>query len=45
LHRTPEDIDYCVCGPAAVGRAVIAMRIELGDDRENTLPDDFGKRG
>ena len=38
----PEDVEYYMCGPGPMTKAVIAMLIDLGVDRENILLDDFG---
>ena len=41
-HPAPEDIEYYMCGPGPMNKAVITMLISLGVDRENILLDDFG---
>jgi Na+-transporting NADH:ubiquinone oxidoreductase subunit F len=41
-HPAPEDIEYYLCGPGPMTKAVIAMLLDLGVDRENILLDDFG---
>jgi Na+-transporting NADH:ubiquinone oxidoreductase subunit F len=41
-HPAPEDIEYYMCGPGPMTKAVIAMLTDLGVDRENILLDDFG---
>jgi Na+-transporting NADH:ubiquinone oxidoreductase subunit F len=41
-HAAPEDIEYYMCGPGPMTKAVIAMLLDLGVDRENILLDDFG---
>ena len=41
-HRAPEDVEYYMCGPGPMNKAVIAMLLDLGVDRENILLDDFG---
>ena len=41
-HPAPEDIEYYMCGPGPMTKAVIAMLLDLGVDRENILLDDFG---
>jgi len=41
-HPAPEDVEYYMCGPGVMNRAVIDMLIELGVDRENIMLDDFG---
>jgi Na+-transporting NADH:ubiquinone oxidoreductase subunit F len=41
-HSAPEDIEYYMCGPGVMNKAVIEMLLSLGVDRENILLDDFG---
>jgi Na+-transporting NADH:ubiquinone oxidoreductase subunit F len=41
-HPAPEDIEYYMCGPGVMNKAVIQMLLELGVERENILLDDFG---
>lgn len=41
-HAAPEDIEYYLCGPDVMNKAVIAMCLDLGVDRENVMLDDFG---
>ena len=41
-HPAPEDVEYYMCGPGVMNKAVIAMLQSLGVDRENILLDDFG---
>lgn len=41
-HPAPEDVEYYMCGPGPMTRAVIAMLLNLGVDRENIMLDDFG---
>jgi Na+-transporting NADH:ubiquinone oxidoreductase subunit F len=41
-HPAPEDIEYYMCGPGVMNKAVIAMLLNLGVDRENIMLDDFG---
>jgi Na+-transporting NADH:ubiquinone oxidoreductase subunit F len=41
-HPAPEDIEYYMCGPRPMNKAVIAMLTSLGVDRENIMLDDFG---
>jgi Na+-transporting NADH:ubiquinone oxidoreductase subunit F len=41
-HPAPEDIEYYLCGPGVMNKAVIDMLLSLGVDRENVLLDDFG---
>jgi Na+-transporting NADH:ubiquinone oxidoreductase subunit F len=41
-HQAPEDIEYYMCGPGVMNKAVIEMLLNLGVERENILLDDFG---
>ena len=41
-HETPEDIEYYMCGPGPMSKAVEKMLYDLGVPRENLLFDDFG---
>ena len=41
-HPAPEDVEYYMCGPGPMNKAVIAMLLSLGVDRENIMLDDFG---
>ena len=41
-HPAPEDVEYYMCGPGVMNRAVIDMLLSLGVDRENIMLDDFG---
>ncbi len=41
-HPAPEDVEYYMCGPGVMNKAVIDMLIELGVERENIMLDDFG---
>lgn len=41
-HPAPEDIEYYLCGPDVMNKAVIQMCLEMGVDRENIMLDDFG---
>jgi Na+-transporting NADH:ubiquinone oxidoreductase subunit F len=41
-HTAPEDIEYYMCGPGVMNKAVIDMLLNLGVERENILLDDFG---
>jgi Na+-transporting NADH:ubiquinone oxidoreductase subunit F len=41
-HPAPEDIEYYLCGPDVMNRAVIRMLLDLGVERENIMLDDFG---
>ncbi len=41
-HPAPEDIEYYLCGPDVMNKAVIKLAMDFGVDRENILLDDFG---
>jgi Na+-transporting NADH:ubiquinone oxidoreductase subunit F len=41
-HPAPEDLEYYMCGPGVMNKAVIAMLLDLGVERENIMLDDFG---
>ena len=41
-HPAPEDIEYYMCGPGPMSKAVIDMLDNLGVQRENISFDDFG---
>jgi len=41
-HPAPEDIEFYLCGPDVMNKAVIRLAQEFGVDRENILLDDFG---
>lgn len=41
-HPAPEDVEYYMCGPGVMNKAVIEMLLSLGVDRENIMLDDFG---
>ncbi len=41
-HPAPEEINYYMCGPPMMTRAVIEMLDNLGVERENIHFDDFG---
>jgi len=41
-HRSPEEIEYYLCGPPAMLAACLAMLDDLGVPPENILYDDFG---
>ncbi len=41
-HPAPEDIEYYMCGPGPMSKAVTAMLENLGVERENIRFDDFG---
>lgn len=41
-HEAPEDVEYYMCGPGPMGKAVEGMLYNLGVPRENLMFDDFG---
>lgn len=41
-HEAPEDIEYYLCGPPMMNKAVIDMLHSLGVEDENIMLDDFG---
>ena len=41
-HPAPEECEYYLCGPPAMGAAVIKMLEDQGVERENIMLDDFG---
>lgn len=41
-HAAPEDVEYYMCGPGVMNKAVIDMLLDLGVERENIMLDDFG---
>ena len=41
-HEAPEDIEYYMCGPGPMSKAVEGMLDSLGVPRENLMFDDFG---
>ena len=41
-HDAPEDIEYYLCGPPMMNKAVIDMLHSLGVEDENIMLDDFG---
>ena len=41
-HETPEDIEYYMCGPGSMSKAVVAMLDNLGVDAESIRYDNFG---
>lgn len=41
-HPTPEEIEYYMCGPGPMSKAVVNMLDALGVPTENILYDDFG---
>ena len=41
-HEAPEDIEYYMCGPGPMSKAVVAMLDSLGVAKESIMFDDFG---
>ncbi len=41
-HDTPEDIEYYMCGPGPMSKAVISMLDSLGVNPSSIHYDDFG---
>ncbi|MGL5785290.1 MAG: NADH:ubiquinone reductase (Na(+)-transporting) subunit F, partial [Bacteroidales bacterium] len=41
-HEAPEDIEYYMCGPGPMAKAVEKMLWDLGVPREMLMFDDFG---
>ena len=41
-HPAPEDINYYLCGPPMMNKAIFEMLDNLGVERENVHFDDFG---
>ncbi len=41
-HPAPEDLEYYLCGPPLMSRAVIDMLLHLGVPRDQIFFDDFG---
>jgi Na+-transporting NADH:ubiquinone oxidoreductase subunit F len=41
-HPAPEEIEYYLCGPPVMTKALIAMLADLGVERENIMLDEFG---
>jgi Na+-transporting NADH:ubiquinone oxidoreductase subunit F len=41
-HQAPEDINYYLCGPPMMNKAIFEMLEELGVEKENIHFDDFG---
>ena len=42
FHDAPEDIEYYMCGPGPMSKAVVAMLDSLGVDEESIRYDNFG---
>lgn len=41
-HDAPEDIEYYMCGPGPMSKAVVNMLTDLGVEPENIMYDNFG---
>ena len=41
-HEAPEDIEYYMCGPGPMSKAVVSMLDSLGVDSESIMYDNFG---
>ncbi len=41
-HEAPEDIEYYMCGPGPMSKAVVGMLDSLGVDPKNIMFDNFG---
>ena len=41
-HEAPEDIEYYMCGPGPMSKAVVGMLDSLGVEPESIMYDDFG---
>lgn len=41
-HEAPEDIEYYMCGPGPMSKAVVSMLDSLGVEPENIMYDNFG---
>ena len=41
-HEAPEDIEYYMCGPGPMSKAVVGMLDSLGVDSKNIMFDNFG---
>ena len=41
-HEAPEDIEYYMCGPGPMSKAVVNMLTDLGVEPENIMYDNFG---
>lgn len=41
-HDAPEDIEYYMCGPGPMSKAVVGLLDSLGVDPENIMYDNFG---
>lgn len=41
-HEAPEDVEYYMCGPGPMSKAVVDMLTDLGVEPENIMYDNFG---
>lgn len=41
-HEAPEDVEYYMCGPGPMSKAVVDMLTDLGVEAENIMYDNFG---
>ncbi|MBQ0089995.1 MAG: NADH:ubiquinone reductase (Na(+)-transporting) subunit F [Prevotellaceae bacterium] len=41
-HEAPEDIEYYMCGPGPMSKAVVGMLTDLGVEEESIMYDNFG---
>lgn len=41
-HPAPEDVNYYICGPPMMNKAIFAMLDDLGVEKDNIHFDDFG---
>jgi Na+-transporting NADH:ubiquinone oxidoreductase subunit F len=41
-HDAPEDVEYYMCGPGPMSKAVVNMLTDLGVEEENIMYDNFG---
>ena len=41
-HEAPEDIEYYMCGPGPMSKAVTGMLFDLGVEEKSIMYDNFG---
>jgi Na+-transporting NADH:ubiquinone oxidoreductase subunit F len=41
-HKSPEDVEFYLCGPPMMNAAVLKMLDDMGIPKENVRFDDFG---
>ena len=41
-HEAPEDIEYYMCGPGPMSKAVVGMLTDLGVEESSIMYDNFG---